>query len=102
MCLQAKESGYNVLWEYGLAQDIWVGCLRHLQKGSSGFDDMVQLVEYMQQCLPDKELEFFWVQSWFIWNQHNAVVHGGVIQEPGRLNLRAKDYLEEFVGKNSI
>ena len=26
----------------------------------------------------------------------NVVVHGGVIQEPGRLNLRAKDYLEEF------
>ena len=61
-----------------------------------GFDDMVQLVEHMQNQLTNEELEFFWVQCWFIWNQRNAIVHGGVIQEPGRLNQRAKDFLEEF------
>ena len=59
-------------------------------------DDMVQLVEYMQNHLTDEELEYFWVQCWFIWNQRNAIVHGGVIQEPGRLNQRAKDFLDEF------
>ncbi|XP_023873343.1 uncharacterized protein LOC111985934 [Quercus suber] len=43
VCLQAKEFGYHVLWECGLAQDIWVGCSRRLQKELPGFDDMVQL-----------------------------------------------------------
>ena len=96
VCLQAKESGYHVLWECRLAQDVCAGCSRRLQKGLPGFDDMLQLVEHMQQYLMEEELEFFWVQCWFIWNQRNVVVHGGVIQEPGRLNLRANDYLEEF------
>ena len=41
VCLQAKESGYHVLWECGLAQDIWAGSSRRLQKGVPGFDDTV-------------------------------------------------------------
>lgn len=45
--LQAKESGYHVLWECGFAQDIWASCSRQLQKGTSGYEDMLQLVEHM-------------------------------------------------------
>ncbi|XP_075636558.1 uncharacterized protein LOC142608763 [Castanea sativa] len=60
VCLQAKESGYHVLWECGLAQDIWAGCSSRLQKGTSSYEDMLQLVEHMQQRQTDEELELFW------------------------------------------
>lgn len=96
VCSLAKESGYHVLWECGLAQDIWASCPSRLQKGTSGHDDMLHLVEHMQHRLTDDELELFWVQSWLIWNQRNSMLHGGVIQDPGRMNQQVKDYLEEF------
>ena len=59
-------------------------------------EDMLQLVDLLQHCLDDEELELFWVQCWLIWNQRNTIVHGGIIQDPSRLNQRAKDLLEEF------
>ena len=58
--------------------------------------DMLHLVEDMHGRLTNEELELFWAQSWLIWNQRNTLMHGGVIQDPGRLNQRARDYLEEF------
>lgn len=61
-----------------------------------GHGDMLQLVEDLNGRLSNEELELFWVQSWLIWNQQNSILHGGAIQDPGRLNQRAKDYLEEF------
>ena len=45
--------------------------------------------------LPREELEHFLVQAWIIWNQRNAVVHGGQLKEPGWLNRRAKEFLDE-------
>ncbi|XP_065631571.1 uncharacterized protein LOC136068397 [Quercus suber] len=95
VCSLAKELGYYVcgMWE---AQDIWVGCPSRLQKGTSGDDDMLHLVESMQRKLTNEELEQFWFQSWIIWNQRNCVLYGGIIQHTGRLNQRAKDYLGEF------
>ena len=59
-------------------------------------EDMLQLVDLLQHRLDDEELELFWVQCWLIWNQRNTIVHGGIIQDPSRLNQRAKDLLEEF------
>ena len=46
--------------------------------------------------LPREELEHFLVQVWIIWNQRNAVVHGGQLKEPGWLNRRAKEFLDEY------
>ena len=65
----AKESRYHALWEYGLAQDIWAGCSRRLQKGSSEHEDMLQLFDQLQRQLTNEELKLFWVQCWLIWNQ---------------------------------
>ena len=96
VCLSATETEYHALWECGLAQNVWAGCTRCLQKGRIGHVDMLHLVEEMQGRLSKEELELFWVQSWLIWNQRNTLMHGGVIQDPGRLNQRARDYLEEF------
>ena len=31
-----------------------------------------------------------------VWNQRNAILHGGKLQDPQRLNKRAEDYLQEF------
>lgn len=92
----ATEVGYHALWECKLAQDIWAGCTSCLRKGTIGHVDMLQLVEDMHSRLSNEELELFWVQIWLIWNQRNSILHGGVIQDLGRLNQRAKDYLEEF------
>lgn len=73
-----------------------VGCTRCLQKGKLGHVDLLHLVEYMQCRLSNEELALFWVQSWLIWNQRKTILHGGVIRDPGKLNQRARDYLEEF------
>ena len=96
VCFLTAETEYHALWKCRLAQDIWVGCERCLQKGTVGHGDMLQLVENLNGRLSNEELELFWVQSWLIWNQQNSILHGGAIQDPGRLNQRAKDYLEEF------
>ncbi|KAK4573849.1 hypothetical protein RGQ29_031699 [Quercus rubra] len=96
VCFLASETRYHALWECGLAQDVWVCCIRCLQKSRIGHVDMLHLVEDMHGKLTNKELELFWAQSWLIWNQRNTLMHGGVIQDPGKLNQRARDYLEEF------
>ena len=43
-----------------------------------------------------EEFELFLVQCWLIWNQRNTVVCGGKLQDPTHLNIRARDYLEEY------
>lgn len=45
--------------------------------------------------LPKSELELFVTQAWIIWNQRNTMVHGGNMKEPGWLNRRAAEYLDE-------
>ena len=77
-----------------MAQDTWVGYPSCLQKGTIGHVDIMQLVEHMQRQL---------TKNWNCFRSvlvnlepMNSIVHGGVIQDLGRLNQRAKDYLEEF------
>ncbi|KAK9984219.1 hypothetical protein SO802_033744 [Lithocarpus litseifolius] len=36
------------------------------------------------------------MQGWLIWHQRNLVLHGGNLQEPGRLNARASSFLAEY------
>ena len=52
---QARESVIHVLWSCGVAQDIWVGSIRHLQKGRTDQDDFMQLVEDLTHRLSDEE-----------------------------------------------
>ena len=42
------------------------------------------------------EFELFIVQCWLTWNQRNTIVHGGKLQDLTQLNIRARDYLEEY------
>jgi len=46
--------------------------------------------------LPKEEVEIFMVQAWLIWNQRNAVIHGGQLRELGWLNKRAEEFLDEY------
>ena len=41
-------------------------------------------------------MEVVLVQAWLIWNQRNRVVHGGKFHDPGWLNNRARELLEEY------
>ena len=50
----------------------------------------------MLNKLSTEEFELFLVQSWLIWNQRNIVVHRGKLLDPTQLNIRARDYLEEY------
>ena len=58
--------------------------------------DFVALLEYLLDRLNKTEVEMFLVQAWLIWNQRNRVVYGGKLLEPGWLNRRAAELLEEF------
>ena len=46
---------------------------------------MVQLLEELLDRISGEELELFLVQCWVIWNQRNAILHGGKLQDPQRL-----------------
>ena len=96
ICLRFPESVVHVLWDCGAARDVWAGSLKILQKGGSGMVDMLQLMEYLMERVESHDLEVVLVQAWLIWNQRNRVVHGGKFHNPGWLNNRAAEFLEEF------
>ena len=96
-CKRFPETTIHALWECGVAQDVWARCShRTFQKGLTDQDNMMQLFENLMHKLPKDVLELFLVQGWLIWHQHNQVVHGGNLQEPGRLNVRASSFLTEY------
>ena len=90
------ETIVHALWDCVAIQDIWYGSIRKLQKTRHGQQDMKQLmVDLLEQLMSD-EMDLFWAQAWFIWNQRNCVVHGGRMKDPSSLNKRAEEYVAEF------
>lgn len=96
LCKRAAETAIHAVWECSVAQDVWAGCVRQLQKSVGGQLDVLQLVEELLKKLTTEELELFFVQAWLIWSQQNTIIHGGSMQDPTRLNMRAIEFLEEF------
>ena len=101
-CKMESESVAHVLWQCGVAQDIWAGSIRKIQKTLTGHSDFNQLVATLTQRLTEEELELFWVQCWTIWNQRNVVMHGGKLQHPFVLTKRASDFLIEYKDKQAL
>ena len=60
-CKGNSESILHVLWQCEVAQDVWVGSLRRLQKARIGQMDFMQLVVEVIVNLPSEEQELFWV-----------------------------------------
>ena len=79
-----------------MSTDVWARCPIRIQKCASGQEDILQLFIAMLNKLSLEEFELFLVQCWLIWNQRNTVVCGGKLQDPTQLNIRARDYLEEY------
>ena len=96
VCKGETESVLHMLWECRVAQDVWAGCSGKLQKSVLGHWDVMQLFEDMMDRLPIEDMELFLVQGWVIWNQRNLILHGGQVQDPAKLNQRAKNLLEDF------
>ena len=69
ICTIELESTIHALWDYVMAQDIWDGSVRKLQKYKHGQSDMLQLMEDFLERLIVEELELLWTQVWLIWNQ---------------------------------
>ena len=67
-----------------------------MQKCTNAYHDIFLLFESLLDRLSIAEFELFLVQAWLIWNQRNAIVHGGQIKDPKWLKKRAADYLEEY------
>ena len=40
--------------------------------------------------------ELFVVQLRLIWSQHNAIIHGGVMQDPTKLGQQTKKFVEDY------
>ena len=96
LCNKDSESALHALWDCSVAQDVWAGCARRLQKMVGGQLDVMQLVEVLLEKLSTEELELFFVQAWLIWSQQNSIIHGGNLQDPSRLNKKATKFLKEF------
>ena len=90
------EMGIHVLWNCGMAQDVWAGCSARLQKCTGVQGDILQLMELLINRLSTEEMELFLVQAWIIWNQRNGIMHGKQIQPPEILIKHAQDFLAEF------
>ena len=95
-CNREAESTVHVLWGCAVVQDVWAGRILKLQKGASGFLDVMQLMEHLVDQLSIEEMELFWVQCWLIWNQRNCVLYGGQLKNPTSLNKRVEEFLQEF------
>ena len=50
LCKRASETALHLLWECSVAQDVWVGSMRKLQKGTGGQLDFLHLVEELNYC----------------------------------------------------
>lgn len=59
ICKQDTESVIHVLWECGVAQDLWAGSLIRIQKCTSGQEDIMRLFKAMLNKLSTEEFEFF-------------------------------------------
>ena len=95
-CTRFPESMVHVLWDYGVAVDVWAGSSLKLQKCTHGQADMIELMEYLLSRLSLQEMELFLVQAWILWNKRNKLLYGGKIQDPNMLCKRAVEYLEEY------
>ena len=63
MCKFEAETGIHALWKFGVARDVWAGCLAHLQKCVGDQADMLQLMEELIGRLSSDELKHFLVQA---------------------------------------
>ena len=61
LCTRGDESALHVLWECSVAQDVWAGSIRKLQKGTCEVREIRQLVEMMIHKLNLEEIELFFV-----------------------------------------
>lgn len=75
---------------------MWAGSSISLQKCSNVHLDIFHLFEFLLDKLSTAEFELFLIQVWLIWNQRNAIVHGGKIKDPRWLNKSALDYLGKY------
>ena len=93
-CKRVAETTIHAIWECRPEQDVWVGSITSLQNWSTNCLDFMHFFE----CLLSRllKLELFLVQAWIIWNQRNAVVHGGQLKESGWPNRQAAKYLDEY------
>lgn len=57
ICTRFPKTAGHVLWDCGIAQDVWVGSVKLLQKGRHGLLDMFQLMEYLMEQLAREDLE---------------------------------------------
>ena len=96
LCRQGAETVLHVLWECGVAQDVWAGSKVCLQKCTMARGDILQLIEDLMARLTVEDMELFFVQCWVIWNRRNSVLHGCSIQDLSQLVCRAEDYLKEY------
>ena len=61
LCTRDPETAIHAVWECSVAQDVWAGCARRLQKSVGGQLDVLQLVEKLMEKLTSEELELFFV-----------------------------------------
>ena len=66
LCTREPESTIHALWDCVVAQDIWAGSVRKLQKYKQGQSIVVQLMEEFLNRLNLEEIELFWTQAWLI------------------------------------
>lgn len=59
ICTRFLEAKIHALWDYLVAQDVWVGSQIKLQKCSLGQQDMLQLFEYLMDRLDLEDVELF-------------------------------------------
>ena len=58
--------------------------------------DMVKLFEWLVDWLAEEDMKLFLVQCRVLWNQRNAILHGGTIQDPSMLVQRVETMLHDY------
>ena len=61
ICCRCLESTIHALWECAAAQDVWASSVKILQKGCTGQNDLLHLLEYLLDRLSLEEVEVFFI-----------------------------------------
>jgi hypothetical protein len=96
ICGLEEESVSHIIWECQLAQDVWGGCSRKLQKMACRGRGFTFVFEKMVDTCDKKEMEVFSMIARCIWLRCNKVVHEDSFIHPDRLVKDASKSLEDF------
>ena len=93
-CGECESSGH-VLWDCVVAVEVWREVGINLPTTKQPMKNFIDVVWTLKERDGVAEWELFAIAAWMIWNNRNMFKHEGRCKEPKRINLDAREYMQE-------